>query len=73
MKYNIDKYIRKMGDNYWRNVLTLSDATGVHPTTIIRWARLRTTDKRGIWLDNMYKLADFFNCKIDDLVNKPQK
>jgi hypothetical protein len=73
-KYTIRKRINDMPGNYRGNLYKLCLALDVTLVSAYRWIKVKKGEPITISEKNIYKLAEFFNCKPSDLINgTPQK
>lgn len=59
-----------MPGKYRQNLYLLAIKTDRSIRTVERWISIPADSKADIFNDDMYKIADFFNCNPQDLINK---
>lgn len=73
-KYKIKEKLDLLPYQEYKSVLNvMPKAMEIHQRTFLRYIYTRVNDNYSMPVDHLARLARFFNCKIDDLLNfEPQ-
>lgn len=69
-KYNIKEKLDMLSHTEYRSAIyVLPKALKIHQRTFFRYLYTKVNDNYSMPVDHLARLARFFNCKIEDLLN----
>lgn len=72
-KYSIRRRLLLSDGEFNRNRYLLCFALNISDRTLTRWMSAKVNDKLDISYEHLKALGAFFNCSIDDLINKNEQ